>query len=732
MAIVGNLLPANAESIETDTSAWLALVNVSTLGRATGGTLGSFSLSFAATAAGDTQVGLATKVPVTSGAEYWSCASVFPPGSGAQSRLEIRWYAFNGALLSTTQGPLITATGGWHQVAALGTAPPGAATANVVIRATATAAQTWFTDRVFLGLTPAVSTGNLLNFNAETIEVDRAGWGASTNCTLGVSASAYSWYQSMLLTSSAAGDCLARSVVGEAPSVTPGVEYMASVQVSPGVSGLSFRVQIHWRDAGGTEIGISAAPFTPASGQWTRCTVAATAPAGAVTARVGLAPTSTAAGQQWVLDRLVLAPTSALMVPGNLLPYNVSDIEQDASGWAVTGALGSQTTEQTLGGAYSLKLVASGGDFTVSSVSTFSAVGGQGYQFTACVMRPTSRSFLTRIEWLNAAGAVIRTRLQSWVGATGVWLACTMGDLAPDDATAVRLSVTVSDVPAGEVWYFDRAEWKLGGLTTRAVPAGGGGTAITLRGLTTGGPTWKWSLTRIVSGQAPKPVRGWTGDLTSQGITGDVAVVTDYETPLGVPVRWRTTIQNPSGSGTYSYTSDPVTLDAEATDVWLKDPGSPARSVRITVATPMPTWSRAARQGVSQVRGRALPVVINDVRGGTTGDLTVVTETDADVDALWWVLDSGGPLLLQWPPGWGQHDMYVSVGDVQATPVVDYAEFHDRKWTLPLTEVDRPIGGVTGSADRTWQTVANSGSTWAEVLAGATNWLDVYTGSNGG
>jgi hypothetical protein len=76
--------------------------------------------------------------------------------------------------------------------------------------------------------------------------------------------------------------------------------------------------------------------------------------------------------------------------------------------------------------------------------------------------------------------------------------------------------------------------------------------------------------------------------------------------------------------------------------------------------------------------------------------------------------------------------MYVSVGDVQAAPVVDYAEFHDRTWTLPLTEVDRPIGGVTGSADRTWQTVASSGSTWAEVLAGATSWLDVYTGANGG
>jgi hypothetical protein len=129
------------------------------------------------------------------------------------------------------------------------------------------------------------------------------------------------------------------------------------------------------------------------------------------------------------------------------------------------------------------------------------------------------------------------------------------------------------------------------------------------------------------------------------------------------------------------------------------------------------------------VHGRRLPVVISDVRGGRTGDLTVVTETQADKEALDWVLASGGPLLLQWPPGWGEGDMYVSVGDISQAPIVDYAEFHDRTWTLPLTEVDRPIGGVTGSADRTWQTVKDTNETWADLLAGAATWLDVYTGA---
>ncbi|MET7939639.1 hypothetical protein [Streptomyces sp. NPDC005302] len=730
MAITGNLLSANAESIETDASAWSALVNASGLAQGTGGTSGSKNLLFKSTVAGDTQIGLTTRVNVVPGTEYWSCASIFPPAVGAQSRIEVRWYTLGGSLISTSQGPLITAPSGtWHQVAVVGTAPSTAVTANVVIRTTGTASnQNWFTDRIFLGPTTQ-SVGNLLPFNTETMEVDTSGWFAATNCSLAVSSAAFTWYQSLLVTATAAGDVMARTALSQAPTVTPGVEYAAYAYVTPSVGGLTLKAQIYWRDAGGTEISTSSATWTPAAGQWTRVVVVGTAPAGASVARIAISPTATAAGQAWVVDRAVMAPTSALMISGNLLPYNVSDVEVDTTGWTVTSAATkTQTTEQVLGGAYSMKVVATGGDFTVATAVPVDATGGLGYQYTACVLKPTSRNFLTRMEWLNSAGDVIRTRLTSWAGAAGGWIACTTSDLAPDAAVSARLSVTVPDALAGEAYYFDRAEWKLGGLTARAVPAGGGGAAITLRGLTTSGPTWKWSLTRSISGQAPQPVRGYSGDLTSQTISGDIAVVTDYEAPLGVPVQWRVSIQNPSGVGLLTYTSDVLTLDAETTDVWLKDPGNPSKSLRATVATPMPTWTRPARQGVSQVHGRVLPVVINDVRGGLTGTLNLVTQTDDEVAALWWVLESGAPLLLQWPPGWGQRDMYVSVGDVSEAPVVEYAAFRDQVWALPLTEVDRPIGGVTGSADRTWQTVKDAGSSWSEVLANATTWLDVYTG----
>ncbi|KUF18864.1 hypothetical protein [Streptomyces silvensis] len=574
--------------------------------------------------------------------------------------------------------------------------------------------------------------GNLFSFNAESIEIDRSGWGASSNCVLGVTSSAYSYYQAMSLTSSAAGACLARSLVDEAPAVTAGTEYYAAVQVSPGTASLAFAVQIRWRDAAGTEIQTDATTITPPTGQWTRVTVIATAPAGAVTARVGLAPTATAAGQTWALDRLVLAPTSSATTTGNLIPYATADIEVDVSGWTVTAGAIAQSRDVVLSGGYALKATADGtADMVLTITQPVAGITPElGYVFTPCVYRSpgVTRIYQTRMEWLNSAGDVVRTRWQSWGGGSAQWLAGSAGDLAPDDAASVRLSVIVPDAPAGEVWYVDRVHFGIGGLTVRAAPIdGAGAAAVTVRGLSTGGPGWKWSLLRLVAGRPDQPVRGFSGDLVAQSVGGDIVVAEDYEAPLGTPVMWRIKLYNPTGSGSLTYLSDAITLPAETLDVWLVDPVLPARSTHATVQT-LPDWQAAARQGVNDVRGRRAPVVISDVRQSRTGSLALITHTSDERDDLWWVLSSGNPLLIKWPPAWSEQDVYVSVGEAGEARLTEYAEVYDRAWTLALTEVDRPIGGLVGSATRTWQTVLDSGESWAVVLDAAETWLDVYTG----
>ncbi len=731
MAIDGNLLSDNAESVETDASAWQAASNATALARGTGGTRGSHCLTFKSVAAGDALVSTVSKVDVVAGAEYWACASVFPPAAGDKSLIGIRWYTSTGTLISTSTGPLTTAPAAtWHQVAVIGVAPANAATADIVVRVTATAAsQSWYTDRHYLGRT-AKTPGNLLSFAAESVEADITGWYTQSgwNSTLSVATSSYTWFQALRVTASAAGATYSRST--ETPAVVEGEEYVGYCYVTPSAAGVPFRIAILWRSQDGSSLATSWAEWTPSTGGWTRCVVVATAPPGAVSARLTINPIATAAGQSWVCDRMVLAPTSELLTDGNLLSYNASSFEQDLSAWTVTGGTATQTTEQILAGAYAMKMTATGGTLTASTVVPVSTLTDTNYEFVPCSLQLVEAQYRTQIEWLDENGGALRTRWQTWGGRTTGWLGSSMGDLAPSAAVAARLSFIVPDAAPGDVWYLDRIHWGVGGLTAEAEPTpDGSGVSITVRGLTAGGPSWLWSLMRLSESQVAQPVRGWTGDLVDQPITGDIAVATDYECPLGVPVQWRVSVRNSAGAGAWSFTSDPVTLPAESTDIWLKDPGLPQRSARVTVAPPLPTWRTTARQGVSQVRGRRLPVVISDVRGGRTGDLTVVTETAAERSALDWVLEAGSVLLLQWPPHWGEEDIYVSVGDVSAAPVADFAEFHDRTWTLPLTEVERPIGGVTGSATRTWQTVADAGSSWADVLAGKTTWLDIYTGA---
>ncbi|MCM2391714.1 hypothetical protein [Streptomyces albipurpureus] len=566
------------------------------------------------------------------------------------------------------------------------------------------------------------------------MEVSTAGWFASANVALGISNSAFTWYQSLSMKAVASGDMLTTSALSQAPTVVADTEYVAHTMVSPAVAALTFRIQIHWRDAGGTDISVSSADWTPPSGQWTRVSVVAVAPPGAVLARVAFAPTATAAGQEWLVDRVVLAPTSAVSTAGNLLPYNVSSMEQDISGWTITAGTATQSRTQVFNGGYSLRAEADGtADMQISTTVPVAGITpGFGHQFTPPIYRGAgvTRAYATQLEWLSATDEVLRTRWQIWGGVSEAWVLGSLGDLAPEGAVSVRLSVVVPGATAGEVWYLDRVHLGLGGLTCHAVEAPGGGAALTVRGLTTGGPTWIWSLTRVVAGEQPRPVRGWDGDLSSKPTTSDTYVITDYEAPLGVPVSWRIWTQTPTLTASLTYLSVEVTLDAPELAVWLTDPGSPARAAQVTVGTPMPAWARSARQNTSHVRQRAMPVVISDVRVGRTGQLSLVTADTSERDALWWILEAGGPLLLRWPPRFGERDMYVSVGEVSETRVTDFAEHADRTWTLALTEIDRPPGGITGSADRTWQTVRDSGATWAEALAGSMTWLDVYTGGS--
>lgn len=743
MSVSTNLLAASVSDIESSTSGWAAGTNT-TLALGTRGFTGSASLKLTATAAGAVSATTVTRVAVTAGQVYtaYGYPALEAAASGRTVNVFIGWYnvASGGSPLSYSTSPNTTLASTTAFQAPppilVATAPAGATYAIVGFNVTGlTAGQAALIDSVALGPVPLLA-GNLLGYAAQSVEQDASAWGAWYGLTVGrSSAVAVEGAWSLLLTSTLAGN----TQCGGASSVTtiPGTDYVGYASVQPGAAGVPFVIDLRWHDASDTYLGLTTSSTWTGlpAGTWTRISVTGQAPAGAVKARLVLRPQATAVGQTWLCDQMGIQ-VAAGNEAGNLLPYAAYSMEGGTGAWTVSGGgTIAASSAQAAEGVLSMVLTCTGtADAVVSLATPVPVTAGQAYRVRPFVRPPIDGlPYTVRLDWLNAGGQTIRqTSSGITAGAASAWTASYTSDLAPTGAVSVRPSIVRSGATAGEVWYVDRVYLAAGGLAAWAEPSTAGyGAIVHVQGLTTDGRT-RWGLWRTTPDGTQTPVRGYSGDLTAETVTGDTAVVEDYEAPLGVPVAYYVKAWTASaGTDWAAFTLDWLTLaHPDPLAVVLKDPALPARNVKVTVSA-MPEWKRGARQGVHEIRGRSRPVILTDVRASRTGSVVLSTATDAERQALVWLLSSGHTLLAQWPASWGESDVYIQVGDVDEARPSGYAPQSDREWTLALTEVDRPIGGLVGTAGRTWQAVRDGYGTWAGVLAGARTWLDVLTGVGG-
>lgn len=734
MSVSTNLLAANTSDIETSTAGWTAGTNT-TIAQSTRFYTGAHSLQLTATASGTASATTAARVAVTAGTVYTAYAyfANVVAAAGHTATVRVDWYSVStgGTLISSSSSPASTIGNftAWQSPPPIliATAPAGATWAAVTIVLGGLAASVaMVVDAIAFG-PPASISGNLLSYGTQGVEMDATGWAATINATVNRSQPiAFEGWWALTIAATAAGDTLVQSQ--DVITVVPGVEYFAYAWVIPPASSLEFRAEIRWYDASNAFISsVSASSYPASTVNWYRAGVIATAPATAAHAKLALRPQATSAGQTWTCDQMAL--TVSPNGTGNLLGYNMYGAEVSTFGWTATGGTLSRSTAQATDGQASFSVVAAGGgaDLTLATTAPIPVTAGQTYVYRPAVYPPSSGAdFLVSLAWRDSSGATIKTTSARWVsGATGSWWYTYTADIAPVGAVSMIPTITRSAPAAGETWYWDRMLVAIGGLALTAVPIDGYGAQISVQGLTTGSAT-TWNLWRLAADGSLIPVRGMSGDIVNQAITGDLAVVEDYEAPLAGPVQYFTR------TGTGFYLADPVTIPGpdDPNVLVLKDPSLPAKVTTVVVET-APDWTRASRQGRYDPRGRKLPVIISDVRAGRVGTLTLTTEQNDDLNDLWYLLDPGSTLLTQWPDGWGIDDMYVQVGDVDEKRLSTYAPQEDREWSLPLTEVDRPIGGIVGSATRTWQDVLNTYSTWLDVLTSNKSWLDVLTGVGG-
>lgn len=120
------------------------------------------------------------------------------------------------------------------------------------------------------------------------------------------------------------------------------------------------------------------------------------------------------------------------------------------------------------------------------------------------------------------------------------------------------------------------------------------------------------------------------------------------------------------------------------------------------------------------------PIAITRQRRDVSSNLTVVSRTFNDRDALLRLAAPGSPILLQGPPQYGIPDRYMDVGTVAVDRGLTDHRFQVRIVQMPHVAVDRPAGpqtGVCGSrvadlCDFTFDELAADGNTWEDLVRG--------------
>ncbi|MDQ0809806.1 hypothetical protein QFZ63_001520 [Streptomyces sp. B3I7] len=714
MAIPGNFLSATTESIDPNTSGWAAKTNC-TIFLGSGGRNGDGCLGVKSAATGEMQARTYSSYAVTPAEVYWTFADA--SSTTIPERIGIRWLDAAGTEIGITWSlTTSSASSAWHRISVGGAAPAGAVRAQVLVSATATAStQIVYIENVYFGY-PLRFAGNLLSFDAEQQEVAGTSWAAESNCAVSRTAPPVSWpvtwYGSggEVLTLTVTANGTASALCAERPPVTPGVEYLGYAYLNPPASGSSCWVELRFYNAAGTQVSATKSTLAPGGTGWYRQIASAIAPAGAATASLAVGVTSGTAGQVVRSEGAVVKVrttnvTSSTPSP-NVITYADSGFEQGVGQWTVNSGAATIARSTPWGGqafldAYSLTVTSSTATASVIRSGQYPVVGGVNWRLVQTGKRVAGGWTLAgAIRWFDASSSLISTTssVAVTVPPDGLWWTFQQDFAAPANAAFGQIDLTLTATATNSTLQLDDLQMlQVMPLQSTAVDNDSASMQITLRELD---PTVLLTMYRVLADGSRSLVRGDSGLLERVPVSSTF-IVTDYEAPLGVPFSYRAEFYSSTTGALAGYrVTGTYTLSAgDPNYAWLKDPLRPILNRRVLVKQ-APDWSQPIDQQVFRVRGRTNAVVLSGVRSGREGELAVWTQSDDERAGLRFLLATGNVLLWQSAPGMGEDDVYVAVADIQGSRVSTYAPEPWREWKLPLTEVDRPTGGMAGSP--TW------------------------------
>ena len=740
VSIPGNFLASGTAAVDPSTAGWQAKLNC-TIGLGSGGRNGDGCLKMTSTVAGEMQAQTASAYTVVAGQTYYTFADA--SATAQPERIGIQWLTAAYVQVGITWSVATSAAASaWHRVSVAGPAPVGAERARIILSSVtpSAAARLHFWENAYLGA-PIRTQGNLLSFGAECGgEIDLSGWVAEANCTLSRTVPPVQWPvdyytgggHQLTLTTTGAGN--ASALCTERPSVVPGTDYVAYCHLNPPTLAAATWVELRYYDAASNQIAVHRGPLAASGTGWMRQYVSGVAPANAAKCSVAVGIDGASAGQQVRAETVIITAVTGGRA-GSVLPLADASFEQGVGSWTKSSGVAT-IARSTPWAAFSYNL---GYSLTITSTTATTSVlrsgicqvpGAGGLPWRAEVYAAVTAGGWTlnrSLRWLDGTGALISTTSGgvAAVPGGGDWWWLTNDYNAPAGAARVQVEYTLTATAINSVIRLDWiAVWQDEPWISAEPQHDDAYVTVTMRDLVPGDLI---SLYRIAGDGARTLVRGADGLIDQQEAVSDLMVVEDYEAPLDTDVKYQAEVRDPStGAVTEYHDTETVRLaHADPNEVWLKDVSEPMRNLKLLVKEP-PDWGRSIEIGEFRVRGRRNPVHRNDVRSGYAGDLPVHTRTDAERRHLHWLLDTGHILLLQAAPGLGVEDVYVSVGEAGEGRIVKKAAEVWRTFALPLTQVDRPTGIVSGSAGRTWQDGLVENLTWGDAAAKYETWLDLW------
>jgi hypothetical protein len=753
-----NLLPVNGSTFDGSTTAWNQNTANTVVSISTGEYLTTTpSTKILATAAGSIE-SISPRFLVTE--SHWYVVRIPIRVMSATNAAKvatgrITWYdaTSGGTALGTVDFSLnLGITVGWqpnNYVVTSGKAPVGAKSATAKLTVTnMTAAEYVNIDDVYAADFPML-TGQLLTPNVSSMENDVSGWTA-TSATLDRFATDFTpggygtaGYSVLRATSTA----IATVDVGLSAfvPVTAGTEYSAYALVRTPNEAHTVTSEIRWYNAGGTLLSTTSAQATAmATAANDRQAVVGVAPTGATQAKFFVRWNSTAVGQQVYVDDVTFRPSQN--DPANLLTLNEWSTEMLPSpSWTVTNATLSRfyLTSSITDGFYMLKATATVPGMVSGQLDrlipvtpgTTYVVRATGWRHSTDAVQSITSAMRVWVNWFDSAGTLFRTDNPDQFyprDATGSYSAHIVSETrtAPVGAAYAQVGFEADCTsPLLDFWAFDNIHFQpataeytltvnnsLGMVRLDVGSIQAAATAVTIE--------------RVDDNGRKVFLRGYGNVYNKAPYSPAPMLVEDYEAPLGSRVWYAITWWNGATQGTRLFTQTidaPVLADGDY--VWFKSPGMPAMNTTVQMEAPL-KWTRAARNNRYDIVGRKNPVHVTSARAGRQSSITVLIwdpEDNALFDSL---LDAGTAALIQAMPGYGiDANLYVSVGDADCDPLDPDARQPGWRWTLAITEVDRPDGGLQGSAGSTWQTILSNVAypTWEDLFNAHATWADVLT-----